>query len=125
MQLTLTPTTLQIHLTGQERLWAFHLGCLIEVPLTKITRVTTELPVSTWREIRAPGTYLPGVIKAGTYYTERGREFWYVTDWSSVLHFEIQDDYYQEIILTVADHLTWVERIRQRISPPIQFSVDT
>ena len=26
-----------------------------------------------------PVTFIPGVIKAGTYLTNRGKEFWYVT----------------------------------------------
>ena len=29
-------------------------------------------------EVRVPGTFIPGVIKAGTYWTRAGKEFWYV-----------------------------------------------
>lgn len=31
------------------------------------------------REIRVPGMFLPRVIKAGTYYSNRGKEYWYRT----------------------------------------------
>ena len=43
------------------------------------------------KEIKAPGTSIPGLIKAGTFYSNRGKEFWYVTkgkdaiDWSHKL----------------------------------------
>ncbi len=50
-----------------------------EISLEHIVEVRTEAPETSWREIRAPRTYLPGVMKAGTYYTPRGKEFWYAT----------------------------------------------
>jgi len=107
MHLTRTPTHLIIHLAPPERLWAFHWGATIEVPLSHITQASTNLPPTTWREIRAPGTFLPGVIKAGTYYTERGREFWYVTSPESILGLDIRDDYYKRIVLSLPDNDQW------------------
>jgi len=44
------------------------------------------------------GTYLPEVIKAGTYYTPRGKEFWYVTK-KGCLVLELRDEPYKRIIL--------------------------
>jgi hypothetical protein len=41
--------------------------------------VERSIPPSTLKHVRAPGTYVPGLIKAGSYYTSRGREFWFVT----------------------------------------------
>lgn len=110
MHLTRTSTHLSIHLDGYERLWAFHLGSSIEVPLGDIIEVSTDLPPSTWRELRAPGTFLPGVIKAGTYYTERGREFWYVTQ-PSVLIIDMREGYYKRIVISLSDNETWRSEI--------------
>lgn len=115
MQLTRTPTHLDIHLDGYERLWAFHLGSCIEVPLGDIIEVSTDLPPSTWRELRAPGTFLPGVIKAGTYYTERGREFWYVMN-PSILTIDIRDGYYKRIVLSLSDNEAWRTEIADCIN---------
>lgn len=50
-----------------------------KIPLKNIQTITTQLPKPTWKEIKAPGTMIPGLIKAGTYYTDKGKQFWYVT----------------------------------------------
>jgi hypothetical protein len=59
----------------------------------------------------APGTFLPGAIKAGTYYTPRGREFWYVTKDKDYLVLELQDEPFKKIILTLEQNQLWVQRI--------------
>lgn len=113
MNLNLSENKLQIELEWFEQLWAFTLNKTIEIPLPRITRVTTEEPQSNWSEIRAPGTFLPGVIKAGTYYTRRGREFWYVTDDKNYLTLEIDNEYYKRIVLTFVGNEVWADRINQ------------
>lgn len=116
MNLNLSQDKLEIELEWFEQLWAFTLHKLIELPLNHITRVTTAEPQSNWAEIRAPGTFLPGVIKAGTYYTGQGREFWYVTADRNYLTLELQEEFYQRIILTLPNsesNTVWTERINQ------------
>lgn len=65
MQLTLNQNQLVIQLEWYGQLWAFTLHNPIAIPLDHLVRATTEEPQSSWTDIRAPGTYLPGVIKAG------------------------------------------------------------
>lgn len=113
MRLTLNQTQLMIELEWYEQLWAFTLHNPIQIPLDHIVRATTEEPQSNWTDIRAPGTYLPGVMKAGTYYTKQGREFWYVTQDKQYLVLELRDEPYQKIVLSLAQHLDWAERLNQ------------
>lgn len=116
MQLSLTATQFVIDLTGFERLWAFHLGQTITIPLEHIQAVSTELPTAHWSDLRAPGTFLPGVIKAGTYYTKTGREFWYITPNSNYLTLELSPEvYYKKIVLAHPNSPLWVEQIQQII----------
>ena len=51
----------------------------ITIPVSSIKSVGNVAPEFQWNEWRIPGTYMPYVIKAGTYYTPRGKEFWYRT----------------------------------------------
>jgi hypothetical protein len=51
----------------------------IRVPRGSIESVERALPPPTWKAVRLPGTSIPGLITAGSYYTGRGWEFWYVT----------------------------------------------
>ncbi|MGG6298074.1 hypothetical protein ACQ4M4_27080 [Leptolyngbya sp. AN02str] len=115
MNLAIAEHTLHITLTGWERLLAFHVSSTIQVALQSVTHASTTTPTPTWREIRAPGTLLPGVIRAGTYYTERGREFWYVTHLQSCLTLDVADQYYKRIVLTVDEPEHWRDRIRSSI----------
>jgi hypothetical protein len=113
MQFTLTGNTLTIALEWYEQLWAFNLSNRFEIPLAHITQVSVAEPQSNWMEIRAPGTFLPGVIKAGTYYTRDGREFWYVTTDKNYLTLELDNEPFKRMIFTVERNDYWAEQIRQ------------
>lgn len=113
MNLSITGNQLSIDLEWYEQLWAFTLNKTMSIPLDHIEKVTAEEPQSTWAELRAPGTFLPGIIKAGTYYTRRGKEFWYVTKDKDYLTLELIDEPYIRIILTVDNNQAWIDRINQ------------
>lgn len=113
MQLSITGNQLSIDLEWYEQLWAFTLNKTISIPLAHIETVTGIEPQSNWAEIRAPGTFLPGIIKAGTYYTRRGKEFWYVTKDKDYLTLELIEEPYNRIILTLDNSQTWIDRINQ------------
>jgi hypothetical protein len=116
MQLYLADNRLTIELEWYEQLWAVTLDRQMHIPLNRIDRVTTSEPQSDWAEIRAPGTFLPGVIKAGTYYTKRGKEFWYVTTDRDYLTLELRDEPYRRIVITIPDYLDWGERIDRALA---------
>ena len=99
-------------LEGTERLWSFKFGP-ISVPRQHVIGAEATLPPTTWKELRAPGTFLPGVIKAGTYYTDRGKEFWYAvrSRRDSPLTIELQEESYRRLVITIEDAANWAERI--------------
>src|SRR5690242_18028188 len=61
---------------GADKLWA--LRSRLEIPLAHIrgVRVDPEVARGWWHGIRMPGTQLPGVITAGTFYQHGKRVFW-------------------------------------------------
>ena len=117
MQITLADDQLILTLEGAERLWAFKLGP-ITVPRANVARAETALPRTTWKELRAPGTFLPGVIKAGTYYTDRGKEFWYAvrSRKDSPLTIELTGDGYRRVVVTIDDAATFARQINDWVS---------
>lgn len=116
MHLSIIDQKLQIEFTFQEQLLAVRFHKLWEIPLTHIQQVTTAEPQSSWKELRAPGSFIPGLIKAGTYYTNRGKEFWYVNRETNYLSIELQDESYQRIILTINDNEVWQQRLNEAIA---------
>jgi hypothetical protein len=113
MNLNITDDKLQIEFSLKEQLLAARLHQRWEIPLSHIQQVTTAKPESSWKDLRAPGTDFPGVIKAGTYYTQRGKEFWFVTRDRDYLVIELEDESYKRIILNVDDNLSWQQRLTQ------------
>jgi hypothetical protein len=115
MILSIVDGCFQIEFTSTEQFLAVRLHKFWQIPLTNITNVTTDLPPNKWNDLRAPGTAVPCVIRAGTYYTDRGKEFWYVTrknDFGKVLNIELANDSYQRIVLNdVENHLQWQQRL--------------
>lgn len=114
MNLILTVNTLRITWTGSERLWAVLLKPELEIPLAAITQVSTEpAEMGRW-DLRAPGTAWPRVIRAGTYYTQRGRELWSVQapqEPEGYLVLDLQESHYQRVVLKLPNNQLWCDRI--------------
>ena len=120
MNLILQDGTLEIQLELMERVWSVHLGQHIRVLLNTLQSVQADCPETTWREIRAPGTHLPGMFKAGTYYTERGREFWYARKGQSCLCLDMTEGYYKRVVLGSTDAGLWHAWLQSSVSRPLQ-----
>jgi len=113
LKLEISNVKLRIDLGDLEKALAIRGG--FKIPLQNIVKAGTEAHRTGWKEVRAPGTHLPGVIKAGSYYTPRGKEFWYVTD-KGVVVLELENEPYQRIILSIDENKEWAERINTAIS---------
>jgi hypothetical protein len=94
---------LLLHVRGADQLWA--LKSSLEIPLGHITgvRVDPNIARGWFHGIRMPGTNLPGVITAGTFYQDGKRIFWDVHNPASTIVIGLQDERYQELIVEVAD----------------------
>jgi hypothetical protein len=119
MELRIIGDAFHVWLAPHEQLLAVRLKPTIVVPLRHLSAVGTEMPPRRGIEWRIPGTYLPGLIQAGTYYTRRGKEFWYVTRArrGSLLVLELEDEPYERLVLGVPDNRTWAERLESLIPP--------
>jgi hypothetical protein len=115
--------TLRIELEGQEQLWA--LKTQIDIPKKHILYAEWCEYFDEWKkyELRLPGTYAPGLIVAGSFWTESGWDFLYITHpkgftnpvVKQVLVIETDLEKYRRVILSI-DHteaskvLTWMNR---------------
>ena len=112
MNLNIVEESLQIEFTLKEQFLAVRLKKLWEIPLSHIQKVTTTAPQTTWKELRSPGTALPGLVRAGTYYSERGKEFWLVNyRKNNYLTIELQNENYKRIVMTVENNEFWQQRL--------------
>ena len=88
---------------GLDKLWAFR--SRLEIPLAHIrhVRIDPEAARGWFHGLRLPGTSLPGVLTAGTFYLDGKRVFWDVHHPDQTIVVELQDDRYDELVVEVRD----------------------
>jgi len=78
-------------------------------------RADPEVAKGLWKGIRAPGTHVPGVIIAGTYYKKGQRIFWDVKDPKKAIVIDLADERYNQLIVEVEDPSRSVQEIQGMI----------
>ena len=114
MRLILEKNVLKINLGCWEKLLACHGS--FEIPLYHIETVSENLPQYTWKTIRCPGTVLPWVISAGTFYTKRkqwDKEFFYWTRGKKFLVIELKNESFKRVVLGVEKPGFWIQEIKR------------
>jgi hypothetical protein len=107
--------TLVMEVEGLDKMWA--LKSRLEIPLAHVTgvRADPETAHTWWSGIRMPGTNLPGVIKAGTFYQHGQRIFWDIHHPDNSIVIELADDQYKELVVEVAEPAATVAQIQAAI----------
>ncbi|MDZ4845535.1 MAG: hypothetical protein SH857_08300 [Chitinophagales bacterium] len=86
---------------GMHKFWSFK--DQIKVPREHIAKAHNNLkalPVL-WRGWRLPGTHVPFVITAGTYYQRGNKNFWDVVKQRNAIIVELKDEKYKNLIIEV------------------------
>ena len=116
VEIALDDGRLILEVQGWDRLWA--LKSRLEIPIEHLGGVSAD-PDATrgWKGFRAPGTYVPGVITAGTFHLDGERIFWDVHDPARVIVIDLVDERYRRLVVEVADPDGAVRLIRSAIEP--------
>lgn len=112
VEILISEGSLVLHVKGADQLWA--LKSSLEIPLQHVAGVRADPSVAHgwWHGLRMPGTNLPGVITAGTFYHDGKRVFWDVHNPQNTVVIELKDERYNELIVEVADPNKTVEVVR-------------
>ena len=88
---------------GWDKLWAFK--SQLEIPLEHIfsVRADPSLAQGWFDGLRMPGTAIPGLITAGTFYSHDGAVFFDVHDPANAIVIELNHEHYQRLVVEVAD----------------------
>ena len=103
VDLTVIGDRLRVDVRGSDKVLAFK-GSL-DIPLEHITgiRMDPEIAKSWNHGVRFPGTHVPGVITAGTYYQDGKRVFWDVHHAERAVVIDLCDEMYDRLVVEVAD----------------------
>ena len=94
-----------VHLVveGWDKLWA--LKSELEIPLAHVlsARVDQESARGWWHGFKLPGSQIPGVLTAGTFYQSDGVVFYDVHDPERTIVLELDHEHYKRLVIEVAD----------------------
>ncbi len=118
VDITIADDVLTVDVQGMHKLWAFK--STLRVPLVDIESVRHDPERATrilFPGLKVPGTHIPAVYTAGTYYQADFRpDFWTVRHPEQAIVIQCGPDAaYDEIIVEVADPAATVARIREAL----------
>ena len=104
-----------MHVRGADRLWSFRSS--LEIPLGHIAGVRADPEVARgwWHGLRLPGTNVPGVITAGTFYEHGKCVFWDVHHPEKTIVIDLHDERFNQLIVEVADPEAAVKLIQSAL----------
>ena len=87
---------------GLHKLWAFKNKITVSVEnVVGVQYAGTEMP-SAQLGLRMPGTHIPFIIKAGTYYYLKGKKvFWDVVKSANCIIVDLKDSSYSQLVIEV------------------------
>jgi len=103
VDVTVTGGTAAFEIEGLDKLWSLKSSLSIPLAHIRAVRADAEVARGWWHGIRMPGTNVPGVLTAGTFYQHGKRVFWDVHDPERTIVIELVDERYDELIIEVAD----------------------
>jgi hypothetical protein len=102
VEITLDSDKVVFNVKGSHKLWA--LKSRLEIPCVHIRGARRDpTVVHGWKGWRLPGTHVPGLITAGTFYLEGKRIFWDVSNAENVVVIDLSDDDYNQLVIEVDD----------------------
>jgi len=105
---------IDVEVRGLHKLWA--LRSRIRVPASAVTSVGRPSPLAlrnVWKGWRAPGTHLPGVLVAGTFYKRGQRHFWDVRHRERAIQIDLEGAGYDRLFVEVDDPAEAIARVER------------
>jgi hypothetical protein len=101
--IALSSDSLVVTVNGADRIWA--LKSELVIPLEHVVGASKDEDEARrwWHGLRAPGTSIPGVITAGTFYKHGERVFWDVHHPERAIAISLRDESYAKLVVEVED----------------------
>lgn len=115
VELSIAEGKLTLSVLGADKLWA--LKSSLEIPLMHIAavRADPEIARGWYHGVRLPGTNVPGVITAGTFYQDGKRVFWDVHHPERTIVIDLHDEHFNQLVIEVADPQAAINQIQSAL----------
>ena len=111
-KVSVTDDKLAIEIQGWDKFWS--MTSRLEIPLEHVLDVRPADDDQAGG-VRALGTYLPGVITAGSFLQEGRWVFWNVHDPGKAIAVDLLDEHYSRLIIEVADPAETIGAIKHAL----------
>jgi hypothetical protein len=103
VSLSVRGDVLRLEVKGLDKLWAMR--SRLDLPLSSVAGVRADpaLARGVWKGVSAPGTHIPGIITAGTFYRDDKKIFWDVHDPQRTIIIDLVRQRYDQLIVEVLD----------------------
>ena len=115
VDLTVKGDRLSLQVKGLDRLWAMRSRLDIPLASVRAARVDPRVARGLWKGVSAPGTHIPGLIIAGTFYQDDKRIFWDVHDPDKTVVIDLVGQRFDQLIVEVQDPESVVKMIERAI----------
>jgi hypothetical protein len=118
----ITGDTLHLTVEGMDKVWA--LKSQLSISLRNITgvRLDGEIVKRWWHGLKVPGTSIPGVITAGTFYQDGKRVFWDIHHPREAVVLSLDHETYDELVIEVEDPAAFVREVEEKTRSGSVFS---
>lgn len=100
-----------LRVEGMDKVWALKSELTIPLAHVKGARVDTEIVKGWWHGLKMPGSNIPGVLTAGTFYQANKRVFWDIHHPESAVVILLDHESYDELVIQVEDPKGFVDHI--------------
>ncbi len=95
---------------GMHKLWAFK--SQLTIPVNHIINAYQDLEsIKGWRGWKAPGTFIPSIITAGTFYKDGNKIFWDTSNIEKCIIVDLKDEDYKQLIIEVENPVDAIETL--------------
>ena len=107
---------IRFEVEGWDKFWA--MKSQLEIPLEHIdsVRVDPEPARGWWHGVRLPGSQIPGIITAGTFYQHDGAVFYDVHDPEGTIVLELNHEHYKRLVIEVENPPATAARVQAALS---------
>ena len=116
VRVTIEGDRVRFEVEGWDKLWAMR--SQLEIPLAHVLAVRAD-PEPTrgwWHGLRLPGTQIPGIITAGSFYQSDGFVFFDVHNPDNTVVIDLEHEHYKRLVIEVEDPHATVALLQSAIS---------
>ena len=118
VEVSITDRTAMFEVLGLHKVWALKRRLIVPLAHIRDVRADPSVNLNRWKGVRWPGTYVPGLIAAGTYCSRGRRVFWDVVHPQRSIVVDLIDEPYDQLVVEVADPNGVVQRLQAALRSP-------